>query len=206
MNAMYVPKSFQFDNPAEKIAFMQRYPFATLVTVAHGLPLATHLPFVVEEKDGKVILSSHFAAGNSQTQYVETGSSLVIFSEPHAYISPRHYDKQESVPTWDYIAVHAYGKCRIEQDADAKLILLEKMIRFYEPNYLQQWTSLSHRFRMGMLSGLTAFTLEVTELQGQRKLSQNKTITERTRIIRQLEESPVGIEQDLAKYIQNTLK
>ncbi len=203
---MYIPKSFQFDNLAEKIDFMRRYPFAAMVTVAGSQPLATHLPFVVEEKDRKLILSSHFAAGNDQTQYIEANPSLIIFCEPHAYISPRHYDKRESVPTWDYIAVHAYGTCRIERDVDTKLVLLEKMIRFYEPDYLHQWASLSNRFKMGMLNGLVAFTLEVTELRGQRKLSQNKTVAERTRIIRQLEGSAVGAEQDLAHYIHQTLK
>lgn len=53
---MYISKSFQFDNPAEKIGFMRRYPFATLVTVADKQPLATHLPFVTEEKGGELIL------------------------------------------------------------------------------------------------------------------------------------------------------
>jgi len=202
---MYIPKSFQFNNPAEKIDFMRRYPFATVITVADGQPLATHLPVVVEEKHGKLVLSSHFAAGNNQAHHIEANSSLVIFNEPNAYISPRQSDKRESVPTWDYIAVHAYGKCRIERNADTKLALLEKMICSYEPDYLQQWTSLSRHFRMSMLNGLIAFTMEVIDLQGQRKLSQNKTVAERLRIIQQLEKSPVGVEQDLAMYIQKTL-
>ncbi len=203
---MYIPKSFAFEKAAEKIAFMQRYPFATLVTVASGLPLATHLPFVMDEKDGTLILSSHFAAGNRQAEYIEASPSLVIFCEPHAYVSPRHYDKRESVPTWDYIAIHAYGKCQIERDIDTKLALLENMIRFYESDYLKQWNDLSLSFKTGMSNGIVAFTLEVTELQGQQKLSQNKTVAERTRIIRQLEESPVALEQDLAMYIQKTLE
>ena len=203
---MYTPRSFQFSNETAKITFIRRYPFAPMITVADGLPTATHLPFVIEEINGKLVLSSHFAAGNKQVEHVESSPSVVIFSEPHAYVSPRHYDKWESVPTWDYIAVHAYGNCRIENDVDTKLMLLEKMIACYEADYLKQWASLPARFRMGMLDGLVAFTMEVTDLQGQQKLSQNKTEAERTRIIRQLEGSPTGTEQELAAYIQQTLK
>lgn len=184
---------------------MQRYPFATIVTAANDVPLATHLPFVVAEEGEKISLSSHFAAGNNQSQYIESHTSLVIFSEPHAYISPKHYDKRESVPTWDYIAIHAYGTCRIVNGVEPKLALLEKMISVYEPDYRKQWDTLPFRFKMGMLNGIVAFTLDVTELQGQQKLSQNKTAIERTRIIRQLEESPVGMEHDLATYIKQTL-
>ncbi|SEL83798.1 negative transcriptional regulator, PaiB family [Parapedobacter koreensis] len=202
---MYVPRSFQFDGQAEKVAFMRRYPFATIITAADGIPMATHLPFVLAENGVTITLSSHFAAANSQAMHIEGNTSLIIFSEPHAYISPSHYDKRESVPTWDYIAVHAYGTCRMADGVDAKLALLEKMIAVYEPEYRNQWDALPLQFKTGMLHGIVAFTLEVTDLQGQQKLSQNKTAAERTRIVQQLEASPSGIERDLATYIKKSL-
>lgn len=62
--------------------------------------------------------------------------------EPHAYISPTHYDKKESVPTWDYISVHAYGTAKVITEETAKLIALEQMIQFYEKSYMQQWYDL----------------------------------------------------------------
>lgn len=203
---MYIPSGFRFDNPTEKIAFMRSYPLATIVTIGDGAPMATHLPFAVDEHGGKILLSSHFAAADLQTRHIESQVSLVIFSEPHAYISPRHYDKHESVPTWDYIAVHAYGICRIETDPEITLGLLEKMIFCFEPDYLKQWENLSERFKTRMSAGIVAFTLEVTDLQGQLKLSQNKTAAERDRIVQQLQTSLVGTERDLAERIQNTLK
>ncbi|HEY8914947.1 MAG TPA: FMN-binding negative transcriptional regulator [Chitinophaga sp.] len=200
---MYTPSHFRFDDEQEKIAFMKRYSFATMVTIKDQLPIATQLPFVINDNAGRIVLSSHFALANEQAKYIEANTSLIIFSEPHAYISPAHYDKQESVPTWDYIAVHAYGKAKILEEESAKIKVLEQMIHFYDQNYLEQWNSLSDRFKTGMLKGIVAFELEVTDLQGQKKLSQNKTVPERERITAHLEKSNNTVETELANYIKN---
>lgn len=203
---MFVPKGFKFDNEAEKIAFIRRYSFATIVTSKDNIPLATQLPFVIDDNGGNLVLHSHFNIVNEQAKHIETNTSLVIFSEPHAYISPTHYDKQESVPTWDYIAVHAYGIAKTITDEAAKEKALEQMIQFYDKEYLQQWATLSDKFKKGMMKGIVAFEIEVTALQGQKKLSQNKTASERQRIIQQLEKSNTSTESDLADYIRDTLQ
>lgn len=198
---MYVPNHFRFDDDKGKIAFMKQYSFATIITVKGEIPIATHLPFVIDDSSGKLLLRSHFAIANEQTKYIEQNTSLVIFSEPHAYITPRHYDKVDSVPTWDYIAIHAYGKSRIIEDEMAKINVLEQMISFYDRQYMEQWNSLSEKFKRGMINGIIAFELEVTHLQGQQKLSQNKSVTERERIVQHLEKNGSSVEQELAKYI-----
>jgi transcriptional regulator len=200
---MYIPNQFQFKDEMEKIAFMKQYSFATIITVRDHIPIATQLPFFIDDSSDKLVLSSHFALANKQAECIEGNTSLVIFAEPHAYISPLHYDKQESVPTWDYIVVHAYGKAKILEDEQGKIKVLEQMINFYEPNYLEQWTRLSDKFKKGMIKGIVAFELEVTELQGQMKLSQNKTEAERQRIIEHLEKSENTVEKDIATYIRS---
>lgn len=199
---MYTPNHFQFTDKAEIVAFMKQYSFATIVTVKDSIPIATQLPFIIEDSQDKLILVSHFAVANEQSKYIEATTSLVIFTEPHAYISPVHYDKLESVPTWDYIAVHAYGKAKIVEDETAKLKALEQMIQFYEKDYLQQWESLPDKFKKGMIRGIVAFELEITDLQGQKKLSQNKTETERHRITEHLSKSENTVEKDIADYIK----
>lgn len=199
---MYTPNHFQFKDTAEKIAFMKQYSFATIITVKDNLPIATQLPFFIDNSSDKLILSSHFAAANEQSKYVEANTSLVIFTEPHAYISPAHYDKRESVPTWDYIAVHAYGKAKVIVEETAKIKALEQMIKFYEKDYLHQWDSLPDKFKKGMMNGIVAFELQITDLQGQKKLSQNKTEVERKRIVEHLEKSENTAEKDIADYIK----
>lgn len=200
---MYVPQSFRFQDNKEMIDFMKQYSFATIVTMGDTVPLASHLPFFISEDAGRLLLTAHFAAVNPQTRYIEANTSLVIFTEPHAYISPTHYDKRESVPTWDYISVHAYGKAKILADEASKLRVLEQMITFYEREYLEQWQGLPEKYRTGMMGGIVAFELEVRDLQGQKKLSQNKTDAERERIVRQLEKSDNTLEKDLANYIKD---
>lgn len=199
---MFIPNLFTFDDKSEIIAFMKQYSFATIITIKDNIPIGTQLPFVIEKRSDKLILSSHFAVANEQTKYIEENISLVIFTEPHAYISPVHYDKRESVPTWDYIAVHAYGKAKISEDEAAKVKGLEQMIRFYEKDYQQQWDSLPEKFKQGMLRGIVAFELEVIDLQAKKKLSQNKTEAERKRIIEHLEQSENTVEKDIATYIK----
>src|SRR4051812_31010638 len=117
---MYIPKINLMTNPQEAISFMQRYSFATLVTVNNGVPSATHLPFVVEQRDDKIVLVSHLAAANPQVQELLQGKPLVIFAEPHAYISPTHYEHEKNVPTWNYIAVHAYGTATLIESPEKK--------------------------------------------------------------------------------------
>ncbi|SDH40176.1 FMN-binding negative transcriptional regulator [Chitinophaga filiformis] len=200
---MYVPQSFQFQDHKEMLDFMQRYSFATIITTGDNIPLATHLPFFISKDADRLVLTAHLSAVNTQAKYIAANTSLVIFSEPHAYISPTHYDKRESVPTWDYISVHAYGKAKILEDEASRARILEQMITFYEPGYMEQWQGLSEKYKTGMMRGIVAFELEVTDLQGQKKLSQNKTGAERERIIRQLEKSDNGVERDLANYIKD---
>jgi transcriptional regulator len=202
---MFIPNAFKFEDKAAQIAFMKQYSFATIITSNNTIPLATQLPFFVDDSSDKLVLSAHFAAANEQVKYIAKNPSLVIFTEPHAYISPTHYDKRESVPTWDYIALHVYGKATIMEDESSKFKALEQMIKFYDQDYMEQWDSLSDKFRRGMMQGLVAFELEVTDIQGQQKLSQNKTRGERERIIEHLDKSELTTEKDLAKYIRETL-
>lgn len=200
---MYIPNQFRITDEAEKIDFMRRYSFATIVTIKNDIPIATQLPFFIDNRSNKLVLSSHFAMANEQTKYIEHNTSLVIFAEPHAYISPVHYDKKESVPTWDYIAVHAYGKAKIVKDEGAVINLLEQMIHFYDENYIAQWNGLSDKFKQGMVKGIVAFEMEVTDLQAQKKISQNKNEAERQKIIEHLDKSDSSVEKEIASYIRN---
>ena len=110
---MYIPK-INLETDTDKIvAFMKQFSFATIITAKDNLPTATHLPFLVTIKDDTVILTSHFARANEHWKDLENNKVLVIFSEPHAYISPKNYDKELNVPTWNYISIHDYGQGKL---------------------------------------------------------------------------------------------
>ena len=200
---MYIPSFNSFTDGQEIVAFMQRYSFATIVTQVDSLPVATHLPFLIKEEDDKIILQAHFAKANPQWKEIEGSTSLVIFTEPHAYISPNNYEKLENVPTWNYIAVHAYGKARILDGVEQKTELLKHTIKAFESAYLQQWEELPEQYRLKMMNGIVAFEIKVADLQAKKKLSQNRSELERENIIHTLGQSTDTNEREIAAYMHD---
>ena len=198
---MYIPSFNKFEDMQNIVAFMQTYSFATIISVKDGLPVATHLPFVVKESNGHIILSSHFAKANPQSADILNGDTLIIFTEPHAYISPKNYEKELNVPTWNYLAVHAYGKCKLLEGADKKATLLEEMIKLYEVDYLNQWDNLPDDYKHKMMNGIVAFDMIVDDLQAKAKLSQNRSEKEQENIIKRLSQSPEQSEKAIASYM-----
>jgi transcriptional regulator len=201
---MYIPSFNKFEDQQEAIRFMQRYSFATIITVKDGVPTATHLPFLIKQKEDKVILSSHFAKANPQSIDIINNDSLVIFIEPHAYISPKNYEKEQNVPTWNYLAVHAYGKCSILDDEENKAALLKEMIQYYEADYLKQWGSLPDDYKQKMMKGIVAFEMVVDDLQAKAKLSQNRSPKEQENIIHELDNAQNATKKDIAKYMKSS--
>lgn len=180
---MYIPAINEWEDREHILAFMQRFSFATIIHVDHNTrPIATHLPFVVEEREYGVYLIAHFARANEQWKYLETQTSLVVFAEPHAYVSPSHYDKTLNVPTWNYQSVHVYGLAKLlTKERDARYAL-EALIMQSEPDYLAQWQNLSVEYQEAMLQGIVAFEVQIKDLQAKSKLSQNKREIEQDRI------------------------
>lgn len=198
---MYIPKHFNIDNVSEAVQFMQRYSFATLINVSNGLPVATHLPFVVELQGEQVIISSHLAKANHQSADLLKGKSLVIFTEPHAYIAPKLYEKELNVPTWNYLAVHVYGDVQVIEDEQQQLSELERMITSYDTEYLKQWANLPLDYKLKLCKGIVMFKIAVTDLQSKKKLSQNRTDADRQSIISAFSHSADVNEQTIADYM-----
>jgi transcriptional regulator len=179
---MYVPAPFRDDDTSRLVRFMRRNAFATLVTQGDGGPLATHLPLAVAHEGDGIVLRGHVARANPQWRAFAAGDVLAIFAGPHAYVSPTHYDRRESVPTWNYVAVHAYGTARTVDDEGEVRALLEELIGLHERSYRAQWDALPGAYRRKMTAGVVAFEVEVTRLEGAAKLSQNKSREEQRRI------------------------
>lgn len=198
---MYSPKHYQTENRAFLLDFMRRYNFASLVTAKGAIPFATHLPFVVEERNERIILISHLARANPQWKDFAETEALVIFQEPHAYVSPLWYEAEESVPTWNYVAVHARGAARIFDDEAAVFSVLEKMIRAFDEKYFERWKTLSRKFKSNLARGIVAFEIEVTDLQGKKKLNQSSSETDRESVIKNLAASGNQLENEIARLM-----
>ena len=179
---MYRPAAFREEDTDKLIAFMKANSFAMLVSTVEGVPYASHVPLVVTKQGNVVKLAGHLAKQNPQWQAFAAAESLAVFTGAHAYISPTLYEKRENVPTWNYIAVHAYGIPEIITLGDSPHrmdTMISEMVDTYEATYQSQWHSLSDSYRTGMMSGIVGFEMTVTRLEGQFKLSQNRSQTDR---------------------------
>ncbi len=177
---MYIPAAYRQADPEKALHFMREHPFAAIISVADGRPVATHLPFHIASTETGITLSAHFAKANPQ--WKELREALVIFSGPQAYISPSLYDRKESVPTWNYIAVHAWGEVSIETDEIRGYKMLEDLMEQSEPDYTAQWEQLSPDYKNRLYKGIVPFSLSVSRLEAQEKLSQDRTAAEQQRI------------------------
>ena len=195
---MYSPAHYIIEDEAECVEFMRRYSFAAIVTAENNFPTATHLPFVIDYDENGIALTAHFAKANPHWKQIEKNDSLIIFQEPHAYISPTHYDSEPNVPTWSYVAVHAYGTGEIIEKPEA----IARLIVQSEPEFLDKWNNYSEDYRLKMFAGIVAFKIKVTKLEGKKKLNQKSSAAEKAKIITTLENSEDGTERDLAGYMK----
>jgi transcriptional regulator len=183
---MYIPEFNRVEDTAATLAFMRANPFAILVSSGDEGPFATHLPVVIAESGGKVIVRAHVAKANPHWKVLDQQESLVIFHGPHAYISPALYEIRESVPTWNYATVHAYGRGNIlPSDMDKHQVLAE-LITLFDSSYLEQWNSFHDEYRSRMLNHIVAFEIPLTRMEAKFKLSQNRTKIEQENVIQAL--------------------
>jgi transcriptional regulator len=183
---MYIPEFNRVEDRATALAFMRTNPFAILVSNSDQTPFATHLPVVIAETAGKVTLRAHVANANPHWKLLEQQESLVIFHGPHAYISPSLYEIRESVPTWNYATVHAYGRATILAADTGKHQVLTELVSQFDSSYLEQWNSFDDQYRSRMLNHIVAFEIAVTRIEAKFKLSQNRTTIEQENVIQAL--------------------
>ena len=176
---MYVPPHFSVPGKETLIRLLPEASFALLISTAEdGVPLATHLPFSYDESRGEYgTLIAHMARANPHGQLLEKGEALVVFQGPHAYISPSYYASNVNVPTWNYVAVHAYGTPKIIEDADAVSRVLERLTLDNEKEMPKPWSpgELDPKRLGGLMRGIIAFEIPVRRIEGKAKLGQNKS-------------------------------
>ena len=187
---MYIPEFNRQEDRAVGLAFMRANPFAILISNTDGIPFATHLPLLVDELQGQVVVRGHMAKANPHWRSIHPGQeSLAIFHGPHAYISPSLYEIRESVPTWNYAAVHVYGEPTLFSDEDGLKEVLHRMINTFESSYMQQWSAFSDEYRSRMMKHIVGFEIKAKKLEAKFKLSQNRTKGEQARVIQSLNQS-----------------
>jgi transcriptional regulator len=184
---MYSPKFNQVADRSILIEAMQAYSFAILFgpqsSSESPAPLtATHLPLVVKDEGEHGLIEGHFAKANRHWQALAGNETLVVFPGPHSYVSPTFYEEALSVPTWNYIAIHAYGTLSLVDDEAGKNALLAGLIQQSEPAFAEQWRSMPDGFRRTMLAGIVGFRIPIARIEGKFKISQNRAPQERINV------------------------
>jgi transcriptional regulator len=187
---LYIPEFNRLEDHAVALDFMRANPFAIVFSAGEGSPFATHIPVLATEAADGILLRGHVARANPHWKMLEQErETLVIFHGPHAYISPSLYGSRESVPTWNYAAIHAYGPARVFEEPEPLTEVLLETIALFEQAYLDQWRSLNESYRARMLSQIVGFEIAVERLEAKFKLSQNRPKADQARIIQSLESS-----------------
>ncbi len=171
---MYIPRRYAEDDINKIISFIRANAFGILVSISNGIPVATHIPFFLIKKGGDWFLSSHISKGNAQKNSLTGSEVLIIFQGPNAYISPTWYTEL-NVPTWNYIAVHAYGEIRLLVH-DETVEQLRAMVDTFEEKagtHMKMEEIPSKTFQND-LSGIVAFEMKVNRFEAAYKLSQNR--------------------------------
>lgn len=202
---MYSPTYNQIENRAEVIDFMRANNFALLVTGTGGTLHASHLPVLVDEAETGLVLNLHMAKNNPQWQEFFDDEVLVVFSGPHAYVSPRWYEAKERVPTWNYAAVHAYGAVRVVEEPKAKHAAQRRLVAAMDPQWLPKFDALNERYVSDMLRGIVNFKVAVTRLETRWKLSQNRGRREQELIAAALDKSADSVDRALAALTRKHL-
>ena len=181
---MYSPKFNQISDRATLLEAMQLYSFAILVGPQGTTEqlAATHLPLVVKDEGEHGLIEGHFAKANRHWLSLAGRETLVVFPGPHGYVSPSCYVEPLSVPTWNYIAVHAYGTLELVEDDAGKDRLLAGLIQANEPRFAEQWQNSPDGFRRTMLAGIVGFRIPIARIEGKFKISQNRAPEERLNV------------------------
>ncbi len=203
---MYIPTAFAETDRGKLHGFIQANSFGLLVSTHAGEPFATHLPFLLERESGAHgSLLGHMARANPHWHDLEGRTVLAIFSGPHAYVSPTWYEAANVVPTWNYVAVHAYGTCRLVDEEKALSAILTRMVATYERAMPKPWTiDTNTDFFRKLARTVVGFRIDISRLEGKWKLNQNQPEERRARVIEQLEQSADPEARDVARWMRQT--
>lgn len=202
--AMYIPTySIVSDKDLLK-SFIQDHSFGTLIVSSESLS-ANHYPFLLTEENEGLVLWTHLAKGNPQWKTIADQKCLVIFTGPHAYISPEYYEEKLNVPTWNYTAVHAQCEGEVISDELLQKQLMEKLVQLHESKNGTSWDyNLPKKFHDELLNAIVWLKLKVISLEGKFKLSQNRDQRDYEKVVASLSEKHSENIRELLNYMTLT--
>lgn len=204
---MYVPAHFAVDDLPALHEFIDRHPFGVLVSQHDGAPFATHLPFLLDRQlPPRGTLLGHVARQNPQWRQLAGQQVLCVFNGPHAFISPTWYESENVVPTWNFVAVHVYGRARVIEDPETLLGLVARLTDRFERDMPAPWrVHPEDAFMRKLATRIVGFEVEIERVEGKWKLNQNHPADRRRRVIAALREQGYRDALEIADLMERGL-
>ncbi|MGE6783542.1 FMN-binding negative transcriptional regulator [Ensifer adhaerens] len=205
---MYTPPAFKEETLSVLHDIIDAASLSTFVTATADGLLATPLPLLLDRDEGTHgTLYGHVARANPQGTTPAIGAAMATFMGPDAYVSPSWYaSKREHgkvVPTWNYVAVHAYGAAEFFTDEDRLLDVVTRLTDRHEKARTEPWqvSDAPAAFVKAQLRGIIGIRLPIDRLDGKRKMSQNRSTEDRAGVSAGLAASPRPEDRLLAAEI-----
>lgn len=204
----YNPTRYKANDPNETFEFLDRNPFATVISVAQGEPYISHIPMTVKRSVQGIELIGHLARANPHAKVLANSAITAIFHGPDAYITPKWYEKND-VPTWNYLTAHVRGECQLIEDVDGILACLRDLTAQVERHWPSGWEF----FVPGDLAGqvlaksIVGLKIKSEKIEFKKKLGQNKTAEGRAGVMRGLanrgDEGSLGLLEEMRKLFHD---
>ncbi len=193
---MYIPKHFEVTEREEILGFIKVNAFGQLISMVNGRLFSSHIPFFLD--NDRNLLICHVAKSNPQWKDIEVREVLVTFQGPHDYVSPSWYDSK-GVPTWNYQAVHVYGKPSLITEKEKLKSIVNKLTKIYESSLNPPWEP---KYKDSLLNAIIGIEIEITEIQCKYKLSQNRSENDQKQVAEQLKmKGSVQLSQTMKKEL-----
>ncbi len=201
---MYLPRHYAVTDKQQLHDFIKGNSFGILFSGNGPEPVASHLPFILDESAGEQgTLLSHMAGANRQWRHADGQQVLTVFHGPHTYVSPTWYQDPETVPTWNYVAVHVYGILKVVQDQERIQNILARITDYYEASLPQPWKAeFTSEYAQQMVKRIVAFEIEIDKMQGKWKLNQNHPEERRRRVVDVLKTMPDDNSQGIVTLME----
>ncbi len=206
---MYIPPAFREDDPAALRTIMRTARLATLVTATPDGPIATPLPLLLDETEGAWgVIYGHVARANPQWRLPVIGEALALFSGPEAYVTPSWYaakaEHGKVAPTWNYVAVHAYGPVEFFEDPDRLQEVVTRLTDLHEAGRAEPWkvTDAPDDYVAAQLGRIVGLRMPIARIEGKRKMSQNRSVADRKRVAEGLAASEHEADREVAAMIE----
>ena len=205
---MYLPKHYAVTDRQQLHDFIKVNGFGILFSGNGPEPVASHLPFILDESAGEQgTLLSHMAGANRQWRHADGQQVLIVFQGPHTYVSPTWYQDPETVPTWNYVAVHVYGILKVVQDQERIQNILARITDYYEASLPQPWQAeFTSEYAQQMVKRIVAFEIEIDKMQGKWKLNQNHPEERRRRVVDVLKTMPDDNSRGIVTLMEPSLE